>query len=45
MNKEIIIYKKDGYFSSPIIPKDLNNKDKKYTYFKDCVFDVLRYLK
>ena len=45
MNKEIIIFKENGFYSSPILPKDLNDKLKRYTYFNDIIKDVLRVLK
>ena len=45
MNKEIIVFKENGFYSSPILPKDLNDKLKRYTYFNDIIKDVLRVLK
>jgi len=44
MKKEIIIYKENGFYSSDLIPKDLSNNPKKYTYFEDVVFDIKKIL-
>jgi len=44
IQKEIIIYKENGFYSSDLIPKDLSDNPKKYSYFEDVVFDIKKML-
>jgi len=45
MTKEIIIYFENGFYSSDLLPLDLNDKQKKYTYFDDIIKDVDKVIK
>ncbi len=46
MSKNTVIYLKNGFYSSELLPLDLNNNPKRYAYFKDiakdlnCILDV-----
>ena len=44
MKKEIIIFKENGFYSSELLPKDINGDLLKYKYIEDILKGLLMFI-